>query len=106
MRDSAAPMADLPSARAVWFGGSIGILQGAGDGLAWAPFTGAAYVSSRIDGGDRSHTDGYVEISVGAGLLVSRATIRPSLSFPIGLEEGTIRWGLQFAMNVGPKRQP
>lgn len=94
------------SARALWFGGNIGLLHRASPGVAFVPFAGASYVSSRIAGGMRSHTDGYVEVSLGAGLVVKRMTIRPTLSFPMGLEEGTRSLGLLFAFNIGPKRLP
>ena len=90
-------------ARALWFGGSIGRRLQASPVVAFVPFVGAAYVSSRIDGGERNHTDGYVEVKLGAGLLVNRMTIRPTLSVPLGLKGGTTTVGLLFAVNVGPR---
>ena len=91
------------SARALWLGGNIGLLHRVSPTLAFVPFAGAALVSSRISGDERSQTDGYVEVSLGAGVVVRRTTIRPTLSLPMGLEGGTSSVGLQFAFNIGPK---
>lgn len=91
------------SARALWFGGNIGLLQQVSPGLAVVPFAGAAYVISQIAEGGRSHTAGYVDISLGAGLVIKRMTIRPTLSFPMGLEGSAKSVGFQFGVNIGPK---
>ncbi|WP_310570551.1 hypothetical protein [Gemmatimonas sp.] len=94
------------SARALWFGGSVGRLHRVSPRMAFVPFVAAAVVSSRITGDGRSQSDSYVNISLGAGVLAKRMTIRPTLSFPMGLEGGRRSSGLQFAFNIGPKSQP
>ena len=92
---------------AFWFGGNIGALAASSPTFAFVPFAGGAYVRSRITArgpdGSESATDGYFGISVGAGLVFMRLTIRPSISFPIGLEGGSRTNGLEFAFNIGRK---
>lgn len=92
-------------ARAQWFGGSIGRINQVSPRLAFVPFVGAAFVSSRIAAGDRSQTDGYVELSLGAGVVVKRLTIRPTLAFTLGQDRGTEGvGGFDLSFNIGPKR--
>ena len=93
------------SARALWFGGSIGRIKQVSPGFALVPFAGAAFVSSRIAAGERSQTDGYVEVSVGAGVVVKRLTIRPTAGFSIGRDRGGGGvGGFQLSLNIGRKR--
>lgn len=93
------------SARAQWFGGSIGRIKQLSPGFAFVPFAGAAFVRSRIAAGDRSQSDGYIEVSLGAGVVVKRLTIRPTLGFTMGQDRGSGGvGGFQLSFNVGPKR--
>ena len=93
------------SARALWFGGSIGRIKQVSPRFALVPFAGAAFVSSRIAAGERSQTDGYVEVSVGAGVVVKRLTIRPTAGFSIGRDRGGGGvGGFQLSLNIGRKR--
>lgn len=92
------------AARALWFGGNVGRLHQVSPRFAFVPFAGAAVVSSRITGGERSQTDSYVDVSLGAGFIFKRTTIRPTLSVPVGLAGGSTSAALQFAFNIGPKR--
>lgn len=89
------------SARALWFGGSVGGLARVTRDLAFVPFAAAAHVNSKITAGGRNVTDSYLEFTVGVGLLYKRLTLRPALSFPMGLEGGSGSLGIEFALNVG-----
>ena len=91
------------AARALWFGGNVGRLHQVSPRFAFVPFAGAAVVSSRITGRERSQTDSYVDISLGAGFVFKRTTIRPTLSVPVGLAGGTTSAALQFAFNISPR---
>ena len=44
-------------------------------------------------------------ISAGAGLVLKRMTIRPTISFPVGREGSGSTFGLEFAFNIGPTRR-
>lgn len=89
------------SARSFWFGGNIGGLARLTPTVALAPFVGAAHVHSKITASGRSVTDDYFEFTVGVGLVHKRLTFRPTLSFPIGLEDGSGTLGIELALNVG-----
>jgi hypothetical protein len=91
------------SGRAIWFGGSAGGLSRVSAHLSLVPFAGAAYMNSRITASGRSATDDYVEITAGLGIVFKRLTVRPALSVPMGLEEGSSSFGLEFAFNLGSK---
>jgi hypothetical protein len=91
------------SGRAFWFGGSIGALSKPSPSFAFAPFAAAVLANSKISASARSFTDDYMEITVGLGLMYRRLTIRPTLSVPFGLEEGSPSVALEFAFNLGPK---
>ena len=91
------------SARAFWFGGNIGGVVRSSPASAVVPFAGGAYARSRITAGGLSATDDYFEFSAGVGLVFNRLTVRPNMSFPIGLEGGRLSAGIEFAFNFGPK---
>ncbi|HQZ18042.1 MAG TPA: hypothetical protein PKU70_05910 [Vicinamibacteria bacterium] len=91
------------SGRVLWFGGNIGVLMTGSPTFGLVPFAGAAYVSSQISVGERNASDGYVEVTVGVGLVYRRVTIRPTLTFPVGLEHGEPQVGIEFALNLGHK---
>lgn len=92
---------------AFWSGGTIGGLVKSSPTFSLAPFAGVAYVTSTItaegSGVSWSATAGYVAITAGAGVVLKRFTIRPIVSFPVGLEGGKRSQGLEISFSVGPK---
>jgi hypothetical protein len=92
------------SGRAFWYGGGTGVLSEPSPKLALAPFASALVVSSKISANGRNVTDNYFEVTGGLGLMYRRLAIRPTLSYPIGLDEGSASFGLEFAVNLGPKK--
>lgn len=90
-----------------WAGGSVGWLKRASPGLSWVPFAGASYATTqlRVDemGGSRSLRVGYVAVSGGVSLVLTRVTVRPVLSVPVGLKDGQITKALEFSLGSGPR---
>ena len=91
-----------------WSGGTVGGLVTSSPTFSFVPFAGVAYVTSTItargSGGSGSATFDYVAITAGAGVVLNRLTVRPIISFPLGLEGGERTHGLEISFSVGPKR--
>lgn len=94
------------SGRALWFGGGLGLLANPSPTIALVPFAAAAYVRSTMTVRERNASEDYFELTLGMALVYKRLTIRPTLSLPIGLKQGGSSLGIEFAVNLGPRKSP
>jgi len=94
------------SARAFGFGGSIGGIVNSTPEFDFVPFASVSYFTSKgtisFNGTSQTSTQDYGEIGLGAGFVVNKVlTIRPAVTFPIGLDNGDPSYGIAFAYNFG-----
>lgn len=94
------------TARTFLFGGSIGFVAASSPSFEFVPSIGAAFgavkTSASLLGESANENDSYVGVSVAGGFIFSRRiTMRPSLSYPFGVEEPEPSIGLAIGVNFG-----
>lgn len=95
---------------AVAGGFSLGVPVGMASTVNLVPFGGLQLVYARNttdfdDGDDRSESDTYASLDLGAGFTFGdRFTIRPSVDIPLGLRNADAGFTLLFALNFGGPR--
>ncbi|MGQ0537984.1 MAG: hypothetical protein ACT4R6_03480 [Gemmatimonadaceae bacterium] len=101
------------SARWFGIGGAIGGVVGRTASVDLVPFAEAVYTSAKVtvklradgESATESETEDFVNVTGGLGFVVNRVvTIRPTISYPFGIDDADPTFGISFAVNLGAAR--
>jgi hypothetical protein len=96
------------SANSFGLGGALGGILSSSPSFDFVPFVSGMFVRSTVSasggGFDASASENYGVLSMGAGFVMNHTvTLRPTASFPVGLEGAKPSFGLSLGFNFGSR---